>query len=460
MPAGEVPVLELAKESEVIIQQGSYFGAACRVAGVVKGLEVERDATHLILQATGTDSEGLLRHCTGQPSGSLRVHLCGADCGADRVSEDLIHAVTLRQAKAREDEDPWTRNSLSVEGGPGDDLKDLRAKKKELEVEERKSPGRKKRDKKRSRSRRSRRRSKRSRGRSVGRKKEKKEAAGREVAPAERSSSSSSSKDVRLDGRRPRGASVKTLQALFAGTGLDGKEKVRRRVARRARKLVRRKKAERSGSSSRSSSSGNDEDLDIGQDEGFFESETKVQKVAEACPGALAARSLVSMRKVLLESAGLDAEEQLVSPTAVKYFRQELQKKTSGPVSRELVTLCSAVDHLLRGRAAQAMDCMLQRVKSVETTIAGSHWSVSQRLELPPLDMQTIAPREEIISAQKAAAVDARSRFLASQPDGRGKAKGSGKSKEQPHPEWRNDRDRGKGKSSGKKDKGKKKEEG
>ena len=241
---------------------------------------------------------------------------------------------------------------------------------------------------------------------------------------------------------------------------LDGKEKVRRRVARRARKLVRRKKAERSGSSSRSSSTGNDEDLDIGQDEGFFESETKVQKVAEACPGALAARSIVSMRKVLLESAGLDAEEQLVSTTAVKYSRQELQKKTSGPVSRELVTLCSAVDHLLRGRAAQAMDCMLQRVKSVETTIAGSHWSVSQRLELPPLDMQTIAPREEIISAQKAAAIDARSRFLAAQPDGRGKTKGPGKSKEQPHQEWRNDRERGKGKSSGKKDKGKKKEEG
>ena len=127
----------------------------------------------------------------------------------------------LRQAKPRAEEDPWTRNLLSVEGAAGDDLKDLRAKKKELEGDGSKSPGRKKKDKKRSRSRRSKKRSKKSRGRSRGHKKEKKEASGRDGAPARRSSSSSSSssKDVRLDGRRPRGASIKTPQALFAGTG-------------------------------------------------------------------------------------------------------------------------------------------------------------------------------------------------------------------------------------------------
>ena len=56
---------------------------------------------------------------------------------------------------------------------------------------------------------------------------------------------------------------------------------------------------------------------------------------------------------------------------------------------------------------------------SIEATIAGSHWSVFQRLELPPLDLETIPPREEILNAQKAAAEDAKG----------GKSKG-GKSKE------------------------------
>lgn len=162
-----------------------------------------------------------------------------------------------------------------------------------------------------------------------------------------------------------------------------------------------------------------------------------------------------------MESSGIDEQSNALGPTAIKYFRQELQRKTSGPVSRELIiyTLCSSVDLLLRGRVAQAVDCMLQRVKSVEATIAGSHSSVSQRLEIPPLDRQLIAPREEIMSAQKAAAIDARSKYLASQPDGRGKSKGTGKSKEQPYQEWRADREKGKNKGSGKKGKDYKKVE-
>ena len=72
---------------------------------------------------------------------------------------------------------------------------------------------------------------------------------------------------------------------LFAGTGLDLKEKVRRRVGRRAKKLIHRKKGGKSGSSSGSSSKSRDEDVDFTQEENFFDSETKIQKVAEGCPG-------------------------------------------------------------------------------------------------------------------------------------------------------------------------------
>ena len=467
MKAGDIPVDELAKDVEVIAEDMSYFGAPGRLAGVITRLEVERDATHVLLRALGTDSEALLRHCSGQPKEPLRLHLCPEGCAGERVPENLVHGRKMRLGKGAEAEEPWTRNLVGTDHPGEDELAGLREKKKEHDrarggdrkpsTESRPRSKEKKKEKKRGRSSKKKRKEQRSRDRSRSRKKSVKEVQPKKDA-VEKVSSSSSSSGIRLDGRRPRGASVKSPQVLFAGTGLDFKDKVRRRVARRAKRLVRRKKADGSGSScSRSSSASKDEDFD--QDEGFFDSETKVQRVAENCPGALGARSLTSMRKALLESSGLEDHTNILSPTAMKYFRQELQRKTSGPVGRELITLSSAVDLLLRGRVAQAVDVMLQRIKSVEATIAGSHWSVSQRLEIPPLDAQLIAPREEIITAQKAAAIDARSKFLASQPDGRGKSKGGGKSKEPGYQDWRSDRDKGKSKGSGRKGKDFKKTE-
>ena len=466
LKASDIPVDELAKGIEVIAEEVSYFGAPGRVAGVITGLEVERDATHVLLRATGTVSEALLRQCSGNPKCSLRLHLCPEDRAGDCVSENLVHGLKMRLGKGAEVEDPWTRNLVGADHPGEDELAGLTEKKEEHDrahggdrkasKESHRGSKDKKKEKKRGRSPKKKKKE-RSRDRSRSRRKQAKEDPPKKEV-VEKDSSSSSSSGIRLDGRRPRGASVQSPQVLFAGTGLDFKDKVRRRVARRAKRLVRRKKTEGSGSTgSRSSSGSKEEDFD--QDEGFFDSETKVQRVAENCPGALAARSLTSMRKALLESSGLEDHSNILSPTAVKYFRQELQRKTSGPVGRELITLSSSVDLLLRGRVAQAVDVMLQRVKSVEATIAGSHWSVSQRLEIPPLDAQLIAPREEIITAQKAAAIDARSKFLASQPDGRGKSKGGGKSKEQGYQEWRTDRDKGKSKGSGRKGKDFKKTE-
>lgn len=389
----------------------------------------------------------------------------GAACTGDRVADDLIHIKKLRLAKPRGEEEHWCRNLEAVETPGGDELHDLREKRAELGEDKKeksrsrgkdRSRGRRKKERKKERSPGGKKKRKRSRSPSKPKQREEQGRANKEKKAVDQSSSTSSM-GIRTDGTTPRGASAKSLQALFAGTGLDKREKIQRRVARKARRVVRRKKAERAGSSSRSSSSERDEEIDIGQEEGFFEGATKVQRVAESCPGALGARSLTDMRRVLLQGAGLEDQSQLVTPTAIQYFRQELQRKSNGPVARELLTLCTA---LLRGRAAQAVDCLLQRVKSVEATMAGSHWSVSQRLEIPPLDLQTIAPREELLSAQRAAAEDAKTRHLASLPDGRSRGKGQSKSKEGTGQETgRRDRDRGKGKGAGKQDKGKRREE-
>lgn len=72
LQAEDVPLLELARGVDVVILEGSYFNAPCQVAGTIRGVEVDRDAGHVLLQATGTDCEGLLRHCTGAPKGQLR----------------------------------------------------------------------------------------------------------------------------------------------------------------------------------------------------------------------------------------------------------------------------------------------------------------------------------------------------------------------------------------------------
>ena len=54
------------------------------------------------------------------------------------------------------------------------------------------------------------------------------------------------------DGRHPSLAVQKELGPLFSGTGLDPKEKVRRRVLKRAQKYIKKKKSKSSSSSSSS----------------------------------------------------------------------------------------------------------------------------------------------------------------------------------------------------------------
>ena len=107
LKASDIPVDELAKGIEVIAEEASYFGAPGRVAGVITGLEVERDATHVLLRATGTVSEALLRQCSGNPKCSLRLHLCPEDRAGDCVSENLVHGLKMRLGKGAEVEDPW-----------------------------------------------------------------------------------------------------------------------------------------------------------------------------------------------------------------------------------------------------------------------------------------------------------------------------------------------------------------
>lgn len=92
------------------------------------------------------------------------------------------------------------------------------------------------------------------------------------------------------------------------------------------------------------------------------------------------------------------------------------------------------MDAILAGKPAAAADMLLQRVKSCESVLNGTHWSVAQRLELLGQESTTATPLPELTSAQKEAYLESKARSSASQVDGRPSG-GKGKAKNE-NREW------------------------
>ena len=459
----EIPIEHVGVGTMIEVTDGSYFGSPCKAAGQLQSIDVQLDAVHFRLKLTGTTNEELLKHQTGSPSQLVRVHRCPSDCTAERMAEDLLHAFKMRKLGLAHPEEGWARNLVVV--AADDELGALRSrgealapvdpgregvveKKDDKAKKTERSPSkRRKKDKDKKKSKRSKKKKKES-GRSVssggrGRKKTKEE-----EDKKRRRSSTSSSQSVQLTGKYPRAASTKSYEALYSGTGLDKKERVRRRVLKKAKRAARKKTKEKSSDGSDSSSDQSGSDLEAEAEDTLFEGETKVQRIAQRCPGALAYQALAMMRSNLLQEAGAPREGGSLEPIALMYMRQHLVKKANGPALREILTLSIAVDQLLNSRPARALDTLLQRLKSVEAGLNGAHWSVAQKLEVGPTENLMLTAQEELSSAQKEAYTDARTKMLAGLSEGRpkGYAKGSSKNKD----DGRRDRDRPKGKDSGK----------
>ena len=172
------------------------------------------------------------------------------------------------------------------------DLKDLREKRDELKEAKEKD---KSRSRRRGRSRK-RRKSDKVRGLSPGGKKKMKV------------SSSSSSPEIQTDVTMPRAASSKGLQALFAGTGLDIREKTRRRVARRAKRLVRRKKQDRGERAVPEFHVRPRPGDRLRPGGGFLRGSHEDPTGGGQLHWCCRARSLADMRRVLLQTAGFEEQ--------------------------------------------------------------------------------------------------------------------------------------------------------
>ena len=133
------------------------------------------------------------------------------------------------------------------------------------------------------------------------------------------------------------------------------------------------------------------------------------------------------MRTSLLSEIGSEDKPGVLKACALAYYRQQIAKKGGGPAQREMLSIAATMDALLSGNVAGGMDILAQRFKSVEATMTGTHWTVSQRLEIAPTDSVQLAPMEEMHHARKDVYDESRLRWLASQPDGRTGGQSSGK---------------------------------
>ena len=162
---------------------------------------------------------------------------------------------------------------------------------------------------------------------------------------------------------------------------------------------------------------------------GVFAEESKVRSIGERFPGALTLETFSAMRKTLLTEAGEEGDDQGTKPVCLLYYRNHLAKKMNAASSREALNIATALDLLLRGRAAQAADVLSQRLKSQEAVALGSYWSIVQQLELPPQESNSLAGKTEMSSARKEEYEESRNRWMSkgnNKGDGKNKNKGKG----------------------------------
>ena len=355
-----------------------------RFAGKITGWKADAGEKYLEVKVGGTQHEGLLRYLSGRLDKLVQVHMCPDPC-KNRVWKDgLVHLEKMRRAP--EPEEAWMSNAVEVERAPGDaevdELRRMREEAQQVAPPE-------------------------VRGRSPNRRKSR--SAEKRIRKKRRRSSE---EEVR---KEKESRAQKEVEALFSGTGLDPDPVVRRKQLRRGQRLAdkrSKKKKKKSRKSSHRGSGGSSSSSDSrtsGQERGesrtsLFTETSTVKKLAMELPGVLAANWLEDCRTYLLDAQGMvwAKGEGAVQPLAVQFFRAQMMSRLSGPMGREYLTLMYVMDLLAQGRPAQAMDVACQRAKSLASTASGIHYSISQQMEVIPVDRTLPASLSETWEASKA----------------------------------------------------------
>lgn len=452
----------------VVITKGFYYGEEMKISGQVDNFEVLGEDRRMRIVVTGTSLDRILTWGSGMDRPTMRLHLCTPTCNREEVADDIIHAVMIRRGLREDQEEAWASNLQPVPTGRVDELPALRARGADLATEavprgEADKKKAKESDSSSGRSKRKKKKKRKKKDKEKRSKKEKEKETSKEgTEKKKKKAEDSESEDSIFNGRKAKAACKKELGVLYRGTGLDPRESVRRRVFRRARRQLKKQQKDSSSSSRSSSSTGDPDGLDMGED-GVFLQTSKIRRVGDMFPGALASQTLEGMKIHLLTEVGQEERSKGLSGICLPYYRQFLSRRTSGPQQRELLTLMSALDALMAGRPATAADIMIQRVKSCESVLTGSHWSVAQKLELVGLDTPTATPLPELSSAQRDVYEEAKTRASAAQSEGRpsswGKGQGRGRGEQEGQRKGKS-KEKGGGRGAGNKGDAKKGQEG
>ena len=399
--------------------RGRYWDEEVEVIGKVMDIKRKDTGREILLKASGTPSESLLRALSGVPSRQLRVHLCPDPCPALVWEEAYLHCSQVREVERGSL--GWSQTlEAAVEKEDDDELRQLRASAEELRL----------------------------RGKGVGGQAEKPKK--KEVSPG-----SSGDEAKKKKKKRKRAASRiqarKGLDSLFGTTGLDPKAEVRRKVKKRARRVARRTRNKKRGSSSSdgsSSSSSSPESCEV-DDKDLFEPATSTQRVWKQCPGVLTMTMIAEAKEALLSQRGTPGEpmDGAVPAIATQYVRQILMPTMSGPVAREPHHWGLLLDLLLTGQVAAAADLGAQRLKALEGHAKGMKPELLRQLELVAQERPSLSSATEIMKAGRQASEEQKVLQKASVRDGQDKGKGQWS-------EWRPRFE--KGEKGGKADKGKK----
>ena len=402
----------LGRGEWLVANKGSYYQQPTSFAFKVEREELEGGEREVAGILTGTESEPLLRFGSGEKPCRIQVHLCGRQCQQLRHNPNLLHTRFLRRL-APEAPKTWEANLIeeSETAILQSEAEALRKRKEDAEKKEIR---------------------RRSSSTSPSKKKKKKRKKKKESRRLEAG-------ELRAPGKPKLGgktAAKKATDALFQGTGLDPSWKNRKKILKLVKKKL--KKTRESSSSSASSTSTTSSGSG---GENVLEDRSKLHRIAAIAPGVLAAQGICNMKEFLTQVAGTGWEEdrQSLPPLLGLYHRTYMVGRLSGGVSREFSTLCWIGDLLLQGRASEAMDALVQRLKSLELTAGGTNWATSQKLELVPPPTASIGGRSEIQVARKEAKLDQQVLPSASAFE-KGRTKGKEKGKDKT-------KDKGKGKS-------------
>ena len=300
MQLSEVPLDEMTPGLHLVLMDASYYRSKCNVSGKVKSIEAAGADRYLFLVLTGTTNKDMLKVSTAKPDEAFKVHLCIRGCGEDEVGDFVIHAQKGRVVQDMALEEEWLLNLESVKGPAGHDELAL------LREREKRPDAPKEKDKEKVDSSSSSTRSRRKKKKKAKKKEAKKVKKRKKEDDVDDKPDKSKEEDPKkADGRSPMVDSTKPLETLFGGTGLDPRERVRRRVVRKARAYLKKRGNEKSsGSSSSSSATSSSKEGEDQEEMSLFQETSKCRALYERYPGVLAQASLVAMREALLLEMG------------------------------------------------------------------------------------------------------------------------------------------------------------